>query len=239
MSACAPDHSYHTGRFGHHAGESLRPGGRELTRHAAVSAGFGPGKDILDLGCGEGQGTQGLEELGCRVIGLDASLPSLAATVRALPGVPVLAADAGQLPLADASFDGILAECVLSLVDPLAGALAECRRVLRPGGRLAMTDVFSRAPIPENMDTPSCLRGILPRQRLVEEVERAGFTVERWEDHSEMLKAFIGQLIFQSGSSGALWQACDPVSGEGLALALRQRRPGYFLLIARKAGEAG
>jgi hypothetical protein len=58
----------------------------------------------------------------------------------------------------------------------------------------------------------------------------AGFIVQRWEDHSDVLKSFLAQLIFSGRGSEALWAG----NGTAFAAALRACRPGYFLLTACK-----
>ncbi|MEU7907626.1 class I SAM-dependent methyltransferase [Actinoplanes sp. NPDC049118] len=91
--------------------------------------------DLLDVGCGTGSF---LRDLGAgghrgRLAGLDTS----AAAVRALDGVAGVSAclgDAATLPFGDGSFDVVTARHMLFHVPDVAGAIAEARRVLRPGG---------------------------------------------------------------------------------------------------------
>ncbi|MER6916774.1 methyltransferase domain-containing protein [Streptomyces sp. NPDC000594] len=106
-----------------------------------------PGDTVLDLGCGPGtdladlareataQGAPG------EVIGIDIS-EEMAARARertaALPAVDIRVADLHRLPCPDASADRARTDRVLQHVADPAGALAEIRRVLRPGGRLVM-----------------------------------------------------------------------------------------------------
>ena len=227
---CAVAHPYHSGRFGDSDDEPLRPGGLELTRLAVQYAGFAEGDRILDLGCGEGAGTQLLRLHGCNAIGLDTLPTSLAAAAERLPGLPLIAASARRLPFADASLNGILAECSLSLVDRRDEVLAECHRVLRPGGRFAITDVYARNTVSRDQPQPACLAGMAPQNEIMAELAGAGFRVERWEDHSHVLKTFMARLIFECDSADALW-ADDAATMNN---ALKQCRPGYFLLIAVK-----
>lgn len=106
-----------------------------------------PGMRLLDCGCGPGSITCGLAQAIAPgdAIGLDLS-PSQVARARALAAalgvtnLHVLVGDAYRLPFADASFDVVFAHNVLEhLRDPLA-ALREMRRVLRPGGLVAIRD---------------------------------------------------------------------------------------------------
>jgi len=235
---CAVEHPYRSGRFaGGSEEEPLRPGGLALTRRAAQWAGFAAGQRILDLGCGEGHGTRVLDALGCRVIGLDVSTTALTAAALRLPGVPLIVADAQHLPLADAALDGILAECALSLAVPLRGVLAECRRVLRPGGRLAITDMFVHEHPAAGDDSPLACRGLCTRDALYAELAAAGFDVELWEDHSPVLRTFLARLIFESSLPHSSHGLCggDDASLDTIGAALRRRRPGYYLLIAARS----
>jgi len=96
-----------------------------------------PGGRTLDLGCGEGRCGRWLAEHGHAVTGVDGS-PTLADHARAAGGYDeVLCADVAALPFPDASFDLVCAFMSLHDVDDLDGAVAELRRVLEPGGRLA------------------------------------------------------------------------------------------------------
>lgn len=105
------------------------------------------GMQILDLGCGTGFPTFELAQLGgagCRVIGADVWHDALArartkAQIYQLPNVRLVAADGARLPFPAATFDLIVSNLgINNFADPDA-ALAECFRVTKPGGRLALT----------------------------------------------------------------------------------------------------
>lgn len=225
--ACTLSHPYESGSFGE--GEALRPGGCELTLHAIDSAAFEAGERVLDLGCGEGAGSALLHAHGCQVIALDRVAASAAATSEAL-GLAGVAGDAHRLPFADASMDGVLAECSLSLAGYHSAALAECYRVLRPGGRIAVTDMYARKDEASGTALPGCLAGLVPRAGVLASIAAAGLTVQRWEDHSEVLKSFLAQLIFSGRGAESLWTG----DGSAFSAALRASRPGYFMLIAAR-----
>ena len=97
-----------------------------------------PGRDLLDVGCGTGRLAARAEHTGRTVTALDAD-ESMAESARGRLRGRVLRAALPDLPLPDASEDAISASFVLNHVDRPRAALAELRRVLRPGGRLAIT----------------------------------------------------------------------------------------------------
>jgi arsenite methyltransferase len=228
---CALEHPYQSGNIGNaDNGERLRPGGVQLTVRAIDCAGFTAGERILDLGCGNGAGVNRLRRHGCVPVGVDLAPQSLARAAQALPGLAAIAGDARRLPFADASFDGMLAECSLSLAGFTPATLVECLRVLRPGGKLAVTDVFARADDAQRTALPGCLAGLASRKDILAALVAAGFIVERWEDHSDVLKSLLVQLILSGGGAESLWNS----DGSNYTTALRACRPGYFLLIAAK-----
>jgi ubiquinone/menaquinone biosynthesis C-methylase UbiE len=95
------------------------------------------GRDVLELGCGGGQWSVALAPLGARVVGLDLSLAQLKHARTAAADLPLLAADAEQLPFAASSFDVVFCDHgAMSFCDP-DRTLPEVARVLRPGGRFA------------------------------------------------------------------------------------------------------
>jgi 2-polyprenyl-6-hydroxyphenyl methylase/3-demethylubiquinone-9 3-methyltransferase len=96
------------------------------------------GKLVLDLGCGKGRFAKVLTDSGARVIGLDLSAAMLAAA----PELERVRATARRLPFAAGSFDGVMAVEVFEHLAPAAidRVCHEARRVLRPGGMLAIVD---------------------------------------------------------------------------------------------------
>jgi ubiquinone/menaquinone biosynthesis C-methylase UbiE len=93
---------------------------------------------ILELGVGTGNNLVAYPS-GSQVVGVDESAPMLSGA-RSKTSVPLARMDASRLGFADASFDAVAGSLVFcSIADPLA-ALAEVRRVLRPGGRLLLLE---------------------------------------------------------------------------------------------------
>ncbi len=114
-------------------------------RHAQIDA----GETLLDLGCGAGIDTiLAAHATGAtgRVLALD-FLPDMLERTRAaavevgLTNVELLEGDIEAIPLADASVDHIISNGVINLAPRKARVLAECARVLRPGGKLTLADL--------------------------------------------------------------------------------------------------
>ncbi len=123
-----------------------------MTDHAAWRAdcralgALVPGPRVLDLGIGPG--TSALEmaraDGGKRHLGLDRSAAMLRRAARAARreglALPLVQGDALALPLRDGALDGVTGHSLLYLLPDPDAALAELRRVLRPGGRLAFLE---------------------------------------------------------------------------------------------------
>jgi SAM-dependent methyltransferase len=102
-------------------------------------AGAKPNCKALDLCCGQGNASQALLSRGCEVIGIDFSPAMLAfARQRALKAA-FIEGDAQNLPFDDAEFDIAVSNLGVCHIPDQPRALAEARRVLRPGGKFAMT----------------------------------------------------------------------------------------------------
>jgi trans-aconitate methyltransferase len=91
-----------------------------------------PGERILDLGCGDGVLTEKLAELGCTVVGVDAS-PEQVEAARAR-GLDARLADARSLPF-QAEFDAVFSNAVLHWIRDADRVIAGVRRALKSGGR--------------------------------------------------------------------------------------------------------
>lgn len=156
----------------------MHPGGETATRELLDLAGVGPGTRLVDLGCGTGRTVALAEAVGAEAVGLDRDGP--------------VCGELPSLPFADDAFDVAVSECAICLVDDLDAALAEARRVLRPGGRLAVADVVADEPpdLPGPLARMLCLDGARPEGDLVDAMQGAGLSVETVRDRSRDLAAF-------------------------------------------------
>jgi demethylmenaquinone methyltransferase/2-methoxy-6-polyprenyl-1,4-benzoquinol methylase len=110
---------------------------RRLTARAVVR----PGDDVLDACCGTGDLAIAARKAGGKVTGLDFSEPMLERARRKDATIEWVRGDLLELPFADASFDAATVGFGVRNVVDLERALAELRRVLRPGGRLAILEI--------------------------------------------------------------------------------------------------
>ena len=124
------------------------------------------GQQILDVGCGGGHLLKDLAlsvGTGGRVVGLDPSDQQIAAATdycQGLDNVTLSKDSATALSFTDGEFDGIASIQVLEYIDDVDSAIAEIRRVLKPGGRLSTVSVlWDRCPLQFVLVVLSCCWG--------------------------------------------------------------------------------
>ncbi|HYP75707.1 MAG TPA: arsenite methyltransferase [Polyangiaceae bacterium] len=174
-------------------------------------AGLRVGETVLDLGSGGGfdcfLAARKVGPTG-RVIGVDMT-PQMVTKARAnaraagIVNVDFRLGEIEHLPVLDASVDVILSNCVINLSPSKEEVIKEAFRVLRPGGRLAISDVVATAPIPERfLGTEAALTGCAGGAAHVSDLERmlteAGFDAIAVRPRLES-RAFIKDWMPGSG----------------------------------------
>lgn len=157
-----------------------------------------PGETVLDLGSGAGfdalLAARALAGTG-RVIGVDMA-PAMITKARrnaATAGhanVEFRLGEIEALPVADASVDLILSNCVINLSPEKARVFAEAFRVLKPGGRLAIADVIATGPLPRDLrdhlpTIGACIGGAVAADEMASLLSGAGFSAIRFVRHEE------------------------------------------------------
>jgi len=208
----------------------LHPGGRAATEALLDRAGVGADTRLVDVGCGSGDALSVARDRGAEAVGVDRD-PAAGRAVRG---------DMGSLPLRSDSADVVLSECVLCLSDSLSQSLAETYRVLRPGGRLALSDVVVEGPLPDLPDAAAeafCLTGTRDRDALLAAVDGAGYRVEGTRDHRTDLLAMRDDLAGKVDYEGLLslmgergQRALDAI--ETLETAVEDGTISYLSLVA-------
>jgi arsenite methyltransferase len=240
-------------------GESLHPGGAALTTRLGELLQLGPASLVLDVASGTGASAFLLaHRFGCRVIGIDYGAQAvLQANERARAlGLAHLVTfqqgDAERLALAGATCDAVLCECAFCTFPDKAAAAAEFVRVLKPGGRVGLSDLTRSGDVPPELrgllSWIACIADAQPVERYVQYLTGAGLSIERAEEHhealAEMVRTIQGRLLgaelLIKLKQVELPQSIDFAQAKALAkaaaAAIRAGQFGYVALLAAKPG---
>ena len=186
-----------------------------------------PGEVVVDLGCGGGLdvflAAQKVGPAG-KAIGIDMTPQMIALArknaARGVNGQPITNAEfhlaaIDRLPLPDASVDVVISNCVINLAPDKPAVFREIARVLKPGGRLAVSDIVLKKPLPPEvandvMAYVGCIAGAIGIDDYRRGLAEAGFA------HVEVVdsKADLNAYAKVEGQSGC----CSPPMSASTAL---------------------
>jgi SAM-dependent methyltransferase len=179
-----------------------------------ATANLRPGEVVVDLGCGGGLDVfLAAKKVGPtgRAIGIDMT-PEMLDRARAnaerqgLSNVEFHEATIDHLPLADASVDCVISNCVINLAPDKRAVFREMARVLKPGGRVAVSDIALKKPLPPEIGRDllayvGCIAGAIPIEEYRDGLKEAGFAHVEIIDSGADLNAYA-QIEGQVGCCG-------------------------------------
>ena len=208
-SSCGPSQGSRVLGYSEDELQSLPPGadlGLGCGNPHAIAA-LTPGETVLDLGSGAGiDAFLAARQVGPtgHVIGIDMTHDMLAKARRNAERIEARNVDfrlgeIEHLPVADAAVDVIMSNCVINLSTDKPAVFREAFRVLRPGGRLAITDMVATQPIPDAIGRDlaaysGCIAGAARVDEIVEMLTTAGFddvSISVRNDSGEFVKEWM------------------------------------------------
>lgn len=187
-------------------GESYHPGGLSLTRRLAERLRLRSGLRVLDVAAGPGATARLLAiDYDVTVDGIDLGATTIE-TARKVTADAGLSAkvrfhhgDAERIPLPEDTFDAVICECAFCTFPAKASAAAEFARVLRPGGRVGVSDVtITAAGLPAELSTlaawVACVADAQPIERYTEILTGAGLRTVHTERHDDAVARMIEQI---------------------------------------------
>ncbi len=242
-------------------GPSYHPGGTSLTRRLLDALQVRPGERLVDVACGVGTTSLlAAQEYGALVDGVDLS----EANVKLATGAAAAAdlahraqfhhGDAEAIPLADVGWDVVVCECALCTFPDKQTAVSEMARVLKPGGRVGITDMTAdRDRLPAELTTLQAWIACVADARTAEDyrdlLTDAGLKVLRIEDHQGALDRMIRHIearleLLRITARPRLEEAGFDLSRarpvfHSARTAVRDGILGYVLVVAEKTTAAG
>jgi arsenite methyltransferase len=209
-SCCAPQNTLYPA-------ESLQALPEDIASFTAGSgdpvtpANLQPGETVLDLGSGGGLdcflAASQVGESG-HVMGVDMT-PEMLERARqsaqrlGLTNVEFREGFLEALPVEAASVDVVISNCVINLSPDKPQVLREIYRVLKPGGRISISDIVTNRPVSEERkkdmeDWCGCTSGALPSQEYREDLRQAGFVDIKLQPDIEVARQAIENGQFQA-----------------------------------------
>jgi ubiquinone/menaquinone biosynthesis C-methylase UbiE len=253
VKACCAS-AYGTGLVSLLLGDSFHPGGVDLTRRLADALDLQPGQQVLDVAAGIGTTALILAaERDVDVLGIDLGDRQV---TRARTRVNKIGlsdrvrfelGDAERLPVGDAAYDAVVCECAFCTFPDKATAAAELARVVRPGGRVGITDIWLD---PAKLDPElqglagriACIADARPIDEVRSILEAAGLIVTAVERHDQALVDTIQRVTDRLRAARLLKLPILETVDIGRTIELARRAAdavergdaGYMLLTAAK-----
>jgi arsenite methyltransferase len=180
-------------------GDSFHPGGLQLTSRLGELLGLREGHRVLDVASGKGESAIFLARtFGCEVVGVDFGPENVAHAEAAGLGqaglvhpVSFFEGDAERLSFPDASFDAVICECAFCTFPYKTAAAREFARVLRPGGKVGLSDLTRSGPLPSELEGllawVACIADARPVAEYAGYLDTAGFGGTVIEPHNNAL----------------------------------------------------
>ncbi|MEY8215716.1 MAG: methyltransferase domain-containing protein [Colwellia sp.] len=225
-------------------GDSFHPGGLTLTKTLAQKTLINRQSIVLDVAAGKGSSASYLtKQYGAQLLALDLGIDNLKSISR-LPKVQPIVGSAQSLPFIDNSVDVILCECALCLFTDKTQSLKEMHRVLKPGGFIAISDIYLNKPLPEllnnNISQWLCIADALSSEGSQNIIAKANFTNIRFSDESSYLINTIKEIEKKINRLKHLTiiksqlEKFNDFPFKKLAEFIVEGNSGYYLLTARK-----
>lgn len=183
-------------------GDSFHPGGLALTERLSTLLNLQPGHRVLDVAAGKGTSAIHIaQRFDCEVVGVEYSARSVedaivaSVNARVSDRVRFRRGDAESLPFGEAEFDAVLCECAYCTFPDKRAAALEFARVLKPGGRVGLSDLTRTGPLPHELESlfawAACIADARPIDEYAAHLQNAGFTMECVESHDDALGEMI------------------------------------------------
>lgn len=228
----------------------LHPGGLEITGELAELCNISRGSKVLDVASGTGESACYLAEtFGCQVVGVDISDSMVQAARKKAKDrnldVIFEKADALHLPFHDDTFDAVLSECTLCLLDK-EKAMGEMARTAKPGGYVGMNDISWAEDTPETLKRQLAeIEGERPETRQGWRIlfETTGLVDVRTVDKSHVISSWARDIRSRLGFTGLMKIAYEVIRRWGIsglnnilrsARIFESRYTGYAMIVGRK-----
>jgi ubiquinone/menaquinone biosynthesis C-methylase UbiE len=199
--------------------ENFHPGGEALTIHLGETMGLDENSFVLDVACGPGSSPIALaKKFGCRVVGVDLSEKNLDRAREKVEAegltdkIEFVISDAEKLQFEDETFDAVICECALCTFPDKKTAVSEMYRVLKPGGKVGITDVIIESELPEELNNVmsyvACISGALSAQGYQDLLKEGGFAEIGYEDQSHTVRVLMKKGKMMLKGSHIIKQIC-------------------------------